>query len=353
MRVAGFASVRAAAVDPDGTGATGFGSLDRHIAGGVSVGTGAIGPQTPLGIALDVRAEGGTTDANGRRTTVTTDAGLALTATFGAGTATRAGFVRVGPRVLVADDGTRRIAPSLALDLRYALSPVLSLAASNTPEVRAGRFADLAFAEPFVAARTRARATLRPVDARIGLAVTAGDAVVSGWAGYRYATQQGAWRQASPSALVDAIYGAVSEPAAGLAVTLTPRRRAGDVTRLAGSGLVGARFSAEVRAPSFEDDVLGGGDFPGRSRVAAAAGVWGRLGRATLGATLDAEGTRPADVSGGRTLPAVADLDVHASIAVAPSIALVARLDNLAATRRWDGFPESDRLAQIGLSIRW
>ncbi len=346
LHLGGGLDVRAAAFDPDGTGAGGFGSRDRHLGGAFSLATDALGPATPVGLAVDVRAEGGDTQAGERRRTVTTDAGIALVFGVGPGEAVRAGRVRVGPRVLVADDGERRVAPTLALDARYGFAPGLALLASNTPSVTVGRFADLVFAEPFVAPRTDARATVRPVDARLGLALTRSDAVVTGWLGYRYAAQQGMWRQSAPGALVDVVYGAVSEPAAGLDVRVTPRR-------VLGSGLVGLRASAEVRSPAFEGDAFAGMDVPGRSRVAAEAGAWGRLGRATLGLTVHGEGERPANVTGGRTLRPWADLDVHASIDIAPAVALVARLDNLAATRRWDGFPESDRLAQIGLSIRW
>lgn len=346
LHLSGGLDVRAATFDPGGTGPSGFASRDRHLAGAFSVATDALGPATPIGLALDVRAEGGDTEAIERRRTVTTDAGLALVFGIGPGEAVRAGRVRVGPRVLVAHDGERRVSPTLGLDARYALASSLAFLANNTPSVAAGRFADLVFAEPFVAPRIPARATVRPVDARLGLALTRGDAVVTTWLGYRYATQQGAWRQAAEGALVDVVYGAASEPAAGVDVRVTPRR-------VPGSGLVGLRVSAEVRAPAFADDAFDGMDYPGRSRVAAEAGAWGRLGRAMLGLTVHGEGERPADLTGGRTLNPWADLDVHASVDIAPAVALVARLDNLVATRRWDGFPESDRLAQIGLSIRW
>lgn len=340
-RLALDAWARGAAFDPDGTGNTGFRSQDRHAGGRLAADLRQLGTNTALGLALDAGVEGGetSTEASSQRM-FASDAGLTLSFDLG-----RGGVVRGGPRVLVGDDGTRRVAPTAALDLRLPLSPGLTTLASNTPVARAGRFADLVFAEPFVAPRTSPGVTVRPIDARVGVSLTQGAAVATVWGGYRYATRDAVWSQSAPGALVDVLYGAISEPVAGLDVQVTPRRSAW-------AGLLGLRASLETREPTFDDGTTRG-DAPGRGRLAGALGVWGRVGPVTMGLTAEGESVRPADLAGTRTVPAWADLDAYVSASVTPLVAVVVRLDNLAATRRWDGFPESDKLGQIGLSIRW
>ncbi|HEX8298557.1 MAG TPA: hypothetical protein VF594_05285 [Rubricoccaceae bacterium] len=232
--------------------------------------------------------------------------------------------------------GTNTQAVGPILDARLPLSPTLVAFAVNAPRLDVRSLATLAAINPYVATGAVVQPDVLPVDARAGVEIGRGVALVRLYGLGTFAPARLVFERASGGFYTESYVRALT---AGVGADVT----AGEADGASVSAGVEARYGR-----------LEFGDFPFYAPLVARAAVSAPFasGRGRAGLTAHIESARPEDLTGQIDAPAFGLVGVDARYDVSGPFALVARAERLVGTvERWSGFPEAPFTVLLGLRL--
>jgi len=247
----------------------------------------------------------------------------------------------VGARVLAYDalatagNGNATSAGPI-VDLSLPLGPTRRLFASNDPHLGVRSLTDLTGENPFVRSNPIVVPDVVPVDARAGLELRPGPALLRAFALARYA----------PTSLVFETLGGQFGEAYE---EVTQYGLGADVTVAVPSG-VSASAGVEIR----HGEIAGGSSLPFYAPLVGRAGLQVPFadGRGRIGFGAEGESARPADRTGTVDAPAFGRLTLDGRFDVTGPVSLVARgVRLLGEAERWPGYPEPPFTFLLGLRI--
>jgi len=233
---------------------------------------------------------------------------------------------------------------SPAFRAEWQAAPTLRVYAQNRPRLSPNDLSAILQTNPYVGPTPGLRPTLETTRAETGVEVTTGPVRITASAGYRYAPSFLYFAPDRGSGYETGVFRAAYESAQII--------HGGGSIALQGLDRVQASLGIRVRDGQLTD---GDRSIPNFAPLTTDAMVSVSFleDRAFLRMTAEVLSPRPVDANDSADVGTYADIDIEGSFEVSPLLDVVARIENIGATERWNRYERPPAVVSGGLRIHW